>query len=83
TGNRYITQGNFDLNFDSSTLVIDGSANGVGIGTNSPTARLDINGDARIRNVTSGADTDNILTRDSDGNIRRRTAAQIVAAGGG
>ncbi|MBU2928997.1 beta strand repeat-containing protein, partial [Winogradskyella psychrotolerans] len=83
TGNRYITQGNFDLNFDSSTLVIDGSANEVGIGTNSPTARLDINGDARIRTVNDGADTDNILTRDASGNIRRRTAAQIVAAGGG
>ena len=83
TSNRYVTQGNFDLNFDSNTLVIDGSANEVGIGINSPTAKLDVNGDARIRTVNNGADTDNILTRDASGNIRRRTAAQIVAAGGG
>ncbi|MBU2927273.1 hypothetical protein KO515_03435, partial [Winogradskyella psychrotolerans] len=81
--NRTLTTGNYDLNIDANTLVVDGSANGVGIGTNSPTAKLDVNGDARIRTVNNGADTDNILTRDSDGNIRRRTAAQIVAAGGG
>uniref|UniRef100_UPI003CD0DEF1 beta strand repeat-containing protein n=1 Tax=Winogradskyella eximia TaxID=262006 RepID=UPI003CD0DEF1 len=83
TANRYVSQGNYDLNFDSNTLVIDGSANEVGIGINSPTAKLDVNGDARIRTVNDGADTDNILTRDASGNIRRRTAAQIVAAGGG
>ncbi|MBU2920577.1 hypothetical protein KO504_04425 [Winogradskyella psychrotolerans] len=83
TANRYVSQGNYDLNFDSNTLVIDGSANEVGIGINSPTAKLDVNGDARIRIVNNGADTDNILTRDASGNIRRRTAAQIVAAGGG
>ncbi|WP_418637501.1 beta strand repeat-containing protein, partial [Winogradskyella sp.] len=83
TANRYVSQGNYDLNFDSNTLVIDGSANEVGIGINSPTAKLDVNGDVRIRTVNNGADTDNILTRDASGNIRRRTAAQIVAAGGG
>ncbi len=83
TANRYITQNNFDVNFDSSTLVIEGSDNEVGIGLSNPTAKLDINGDLRIRTVNSGAATDNILTRDSSGNIRRRTAAEIVAAGGG
>ncbi|WP_197429306.1 beta strand repeat-containing protein [Winogradskyella endarachnes] len=83
TANRYITQNNFDVNFDSNTLVIDGSANEVGIGVSNPTAKLDINGTARIRTVNNGAATDNILTRDSSGNIRRRTAAEIVAAGGG
>ncbi|NRD19524.1 hypothetical protein HNV08_05655 [Winogradskyella eckloniae] len=83
TANRYITQNNFDLNFDANTLVIEGNENEVGIGTNSPTAKLDVNGTARIRTVNNGAATDNILTRDSSGNIRRRTAAEIVAAGGG
>jgi hypothetical protein len=55
----------------------------IGIGISAPTSKLDVNGNARIRTVNDGADTDNILTRDSSGNIRRRTAAQIVAAGGG
>jgi len=61
---------------------VDGSANEVGIGTNNPSAKLDVNGTARIRTVNNGAATDNILTRDGNGNIRRRTAAEVVAAAG-
>lgn len=42
SGNRNVTQNNFDLNFDANTLVISGDDNRVGIGTNSPDAQLDI-----------------------------------------
>lgn len=43
-GNRAVTMGANDLNFDANTLVIDGSANNVGIGTASPSATLDVDG---------------------------------------
>lgn len=45
----------------------------VGIGTNSPTQRLDINGTARLRSVPTGLQTDQVLTVDGSGNIRKIT----------
>ena len=39
---RAVTLGNFDVNFDANTFVIDGSANKVGIGTASPSEKLHI-----------------------------------------
>ena len=43
-----ITMTNGDLNFDSDTLVIDSSANNIGIGNGSPAAKLDVNGGIKI-----------------------------------
>lgn len=53
TSNRAVTQGSFDLNFDANTLVIDGSANRVGVGTNTPQSALQI-----ANNVGSGSSFD-------------------------
>jgi|GEM_PF-1635558 len=41
-GNRALTQNNFDLNFDANTLVIDGSDDRVGIGTDTPAGTLEV-----------------------------------------
>jgi hypothetical protein len=46
SGNVDVTMGSNDLNFDSNTLFIDGSADRVGIGTATPTARLHIKSEA-------------------------------------
>ncbi|TVZ16460.1 hypothetical protein [Maribacter sp. MAR_2009_72] len=51
SGNRAVTQNNFDLNFDANTLVISGNDNRVGIGTDSPIQEMDVSG--RI-NITNG-----------------------------
>ena len=42
SGNRSVTQNNFDLKFDGSTLVVSGDDNSVGIGTASPQSKLDV-----------------------------------------
>ncbi len=47
-----VTQGNNDINFDSNTLFIDGSANNVGIGTTTPNAELTIMGDEAETSTT-------------------------------
>ena len=46
-GNVTISQGG-DLNVDNNTLFVDGSANNVGIGTNSPDRRLTVTGGAIV-----------------------------------
>ncbi len=66
TGNRTVTQGSFDLNFDANTLFIDGSANNVGIGTNGPTERLQVDG-----NIVAGDEGDGtvgLTINDGQGN---------------
>ncbi|MEM6966917.1 MAG: hypothetical protein AAF573_19285, partial [Bacteroidota bacterium] len=82
TGNRAVTQGNFDLNFDANTMVIDGSANEVGIGTTSPDAKLDVEGgnvrfsDYGAGTVTSGTRTQ-YLAVDGDGDIIEISPATV------
>jgi hypothetical protein len=57
-----ITTGNFDVNFDANTLVVDGSANEVGIGTSNPTGKLEVYqlGQAEV-NVTAASGTSDAL----------------------
>jgi hypothetical protein len=43
-----------DVNFDSGTLFVDASANSVGIGTTSPSAKLEVNGGEVHWGATSG-----------------------------
>ncbi|MFA9288775.1 MAG: beta strand repeat-containing protein, partial [Weeksellaceae bacterium] len=50
-----IAMGNNDLNFDSDTLFIDGSASTVGIGTTVATSKLNVGGDILL--AGTGADT--------------------------
>jgi hypothetical protein len=52
----------------------------VGINTTSPTKPLDINGELRVRTLPIGLESDNILSTDTDGNIRKVSRADI---GGG
>ncbi|WP_103071729.1 tail fiber domain-containing protein [Aquimarina sediminis] len=49
----------------------------VGMGTNNPTVRLDVNGNARIRSIATGAASDEVLTADANGNIRKVTMASL------
>lgn len=51
-----VTQSNDDINFDSNTLFIDGSADRIGIGTNSPDYTLQVDGDI----VSETDSTDNL-----------------------
>ncbi|WP_461444812.1 beta strand repeat-containing protein, partial [Maribacter sp.] len=71
TANRAVTQGAFDLNFDANTLVVSGDDNRVGIGTDSPSTELDVNGSARVRTLPASADTDELVTADANGNLRQ------------
>ena len=58
-----LTGGTGDLNWDSGTLFVDSSANAVGIGTDSPSEKLEVNGNIFVNtsgnpvitNKTSGA----------------------------
>ena len=43
----------------------------VGIGTTNPSAKLDVNGKFRLRDIPIGTGTDKILTADANGNIRK------------
>ena len=49
-----LTGGTGDLNWDSGTLFVDSSANAVGIGTNSPTAKLTIDNSISTTYSTTG-----------------------------
>ncbi len=69
TANRSVTLGNLDLNFDTNTLVIDGSADEVGIGTNDPAGKLDVFGSMVIGNVSD------------DNTLRFRRATGAVTGG--
>ena len=62
TSNRKVTQGNFDLNFDNSTLAIDGSENRIGIGTDTPESIL------HIKTINDIGDASIILESDADDN---------------
>ena len=72
SANRSVTQGNFDLNFDANTLVIDGSANNVGIGILTPSAKLHLSGDVFRHDFTAtggslGADQSAYVQTANDG----------------
>ncbi|WP_298956496.1 hypothetical protein [uncultured Nonlabens sp.] len=71
---------------DASMTLFNVSATGdkrLGIQTIAPTANLDVNGNARVRTLATGAAADVVVTAAANGLLRQRTAAQIVAAGGG
>ncbi|MEF9477560.1 lectin-like protein [Chryseobacterium sp. 1B4] len=53
------------------TLWMQGQTGKVGINTLTPTKTLDINGELRVRTLNSGSDSDDILSADSEGNIRK------------
>lgn len=55
----------------------------IGINISQPTKTLDINGELRIRTLNQGADTDNILSADIDGNIRKISRAELSGKSSG
>ena len=55
----------------------------MGIGTATPSTQFDVNGNARIRSIPAGVASNQIVTADTFGNIRSRTAAEIVTPGSG
>ncbi|PIV48402.1 MAG: hypothetical protein COS19_13995 [Flavobacteriaceae bacterium CG02_land_8_20_14_3_00_34_13] len=63
-----------------STVMILSAQNNLGIGTITPTARLDINGSARFRNLLNSSTDNFVVTADANGNINRRLISEI---GGG
>jgi hypothetical protein len=68
----------FDLdNAERVRIKNDGN---VGIGTTSPTQKLDINGTLRIRTVSSASDA-NFLTIDASGNVNYRTGGANGTSG--
>ncbi|MBW1655403.1 beta strand repeat-containing protein [Flavobacterium quisquiliarum] len=50
----------------------------VGIAVQAPTATLDVNGNARVRDLPAGLATDDIVTTDADGNLRTITPSVLV-----
>jgi|GEM_PF-5821389 len=71
SANRSITQNNFDLNFDTNTFVVSGDDDNVGIGTATPSTKLDVNGEARIRTLPTGTSADELVIADTNGNLRK------------
>ncbi|MBL6873428.1 MAG: tail fiber domain-containing protein [Flavobacteriales bacterium] len=49
----------------------------VGMGTNAPTQRLDVNGQARVRTLNAGVAADEVVVADANGVLRKRSAAAI------
>jgi hypothetical protein len=80
-GNRTVTQGASNLTFSSTTgnLVFNPSSTGsLGIGTPTPSAKLDVNGGARIRTINQVAPATTPITPlfvDGSGNIVKSSAA--------
>lgn len=52
---------------------------GIGVASGTSTAKLHVVGTARITGLTSGASTDSIVTVDASGNLRDRTAKDVVS----
>lgn len=54
TSNRTVNMNGNNLAFDTNKLTIDATTQRIGIGESSPQHTLDINGNARVRNLTGG-----------------------------
>jgi len=62
----------FGLNVDSTIGV-----GKIGVNTRMPLVELDVNGQARVRNLPQGAVTDSVVTADLNGNLRWRAASSL------
>ena len=84
SASRTVTQGAHDLNFDANTLVIDGQDSRVGVGTASPSRKLDVdNGQVRFSDYgTSGSTYNNTpgatyqLAVEADGDVVQMNTAK-------
>jgi hypothetical protein len=62
-------------------MVMEHATGDVGINTADPTAKLDVNGDARIRGLTAGS-SDNIVVAEANGDLRIRPASEFAGTQG-
>ena len=71
TASNQLNIGNiiFGENIDGTGAVI--SSGNIGIGVSAPTAKIDVNGTTRIRTLPGGDRTDQVVTADVNGNIRK------------
>ena len=58
-------------NVDQGLNIMPKGTGEIGVGTTGPTAFLDINGDVRVRTIPVAADTDQLVTADTNGNLRK------------
>ncbi len=58
------------------------SSGNFGIGVVSPSAKLDVNGNTRIRSIAGGATSDQVLTVDGIGNVRKVSMSTVAGQGG-
>lgn len=65
----------------SSSVMLLSAQNNLGLSTSSPTARLDVNGTARVRNLPTTTTDSYILTSDTNGNIRRQLKSTVGGGG--
>ena len=72
--------GNTNASNENTVLFLSKDKN-VGIGTNDPLKRLDVDGETRIRLLPAGEATDEIVTTDSDGNLRKIPIANLNTGG--
>lgn len=74
--NRFINQGNFKLDFDNSTLVVDGNKNRVGLGTNLAESNL------HIKSPNNDGDVIVIIESNTDDNEQADTSNIIFKQDG-
>lgn len=65
-----VGDGNLDFRHDNSTKMSLTSAGRLGIGASSPTQKLDVNGNARIRGLSAG-----VVVSDASGNLSVQSSA--------
>ena len=73
----YLSTGGFSGGA-SNRLTVSGATGNVGINSNTPTHRLDVNGEARIRLITDTTDISNILTSNASGVIQKLPYDSLV-----
>lgn len=62
---------------DQNLLFTDASVDRIGIGTSTPSQKLDIDGSLRVRSISNGIG--NFVTKNVDGVLTERTAAQVLS----
>ena len=63
---------------NTTNHVVMKSNGDLGIGTDTPSAKLDVDGQARIRNLPAGGATDQFVTADASGNLRKVSTTNMV-----